>query len=99
MPTKEELQDKLNAAYEDVDRLTDTLKSMCHASALSDAHNKLTRVVEEKEQLQARIEIYEEALQSMALRIKMMIQLNKNPLMTPSEAIKRWGYETGNHEV
>lgn len=99
MPTKEELQEKLNAAYEDVDRLTEALKSACHPAALSDAYNKLSAVVEEKTRLEARIEIYEEALQAMTLRIKMMIHVNKEPPMTPTEAVKRWGYETGNHEV
>ena len=94
MSTKEELQDKLNAAYEDIDRLSSIAKHSCSSAALSDAYNKLSKVAEEKKRLEARCEIYEEALQSMTLRIKMLQHLHKDPPMTPSEAAKRWGIET-----
>lgn len=99
MPTKEELQDKLNAAYEDVDRLTEMLKKACHPGALSDAYNKLSRVVDEKKTLQARCEIYEEALQAMTLRIKMMHAMQKPAPATPTEMVERYGFEIGTHKA
>lgn len=106
MPTKEALQreldmvnEHLTSTLEKLDAFTKGASQMCHASALSDAYNKLSRVVDEKKTLQARCEIYEEALQAMTLRIKMMHAMQKPAPATPTEMVERYGFEIGTHKA